>query len=117
MAAVNQDMRRKLTVILASDVAGYSRLIGEDEEDTVRRFREIAAEFAGFVAQHQGRIFNTAGDAILAEFASAVDATRCAIAIQGSNNARNAAVPAQSGELSFASVSRLAMWWWVTPAI
>ena len=95
VAAVNQDMRRKLTVILASDVAGYSRLIGEDEEDTVRRFREIAAEFAGFVQQHQGRIFNTAGDAILAEFASAVDATRCAIAIQCSNNARNAAVPGE----------------------
>ena len=95
VAAASQDLRRKLTVILASDVAGYSRLVGEDEEDTVRRFREIAAEFAGFVQQHQGRIFNTAGDAILAEFASAVDATRCAIAIQGTNNARNAEVPAQ----------------------
>ncbi len=86
-------MRRKLTVILASDVAGYSRLVGTDEEDTVRRFREAAAAFAGLVAEHQGRIFNTAGDAILAEFASAVDATRCAIAIQDANNARNAAVP------------------------
>lgn len=86
-------MRRKLTVILASDVAGYSRLVGADEEDTVRRFRQAAAEFAGLVQQHQGRIFNTAGDAILAEFASAVDATRCAIAIQDSNNARNAVVP------------------------
>ncbi len=95
VAAAKQDMRRKLTVILASDVAGYSRLVGEDEEDTVRRFREIAAEFAGFVQQHQGRIFNTAGDAILAEFASAVDATRCAIAFQASNNARHAAVPPQ----------------------
>jgi class 3 adenylate cyclase len=86
-------MRRKLTVILASDVAGYSRLVGADEEDTVRRFRQAAAEFAGIVQQHQGRVFNTAGDAILAEFASAVDATRCAIAIQDANNARNAAVP------------------------
>ena len=95
VAAANQDMRRKLTVILASDVAGYSRLVGENEEDTVRRFREIAAEFAGFVQKHQGRIFNTAGDAILAEFASAVDATRCAIAFQVSNNARQAAVPPQ----------------------
>jgi adenylate cyclase len=85
-------MRRKLTVILASDVAGYSRLVGADEEDTVRRFREAAAEFAILVEQHQGRIFNTAGDAILAEFASAVDATRCAIAIQHANNARSAAV-------------------------
>ncbi len=95
VAAATQDMRRKLTVILASDVAGYSRLVGEDEEDTVRRFREAAAEFAGLVERHQGRIFNTAGDAILAEFASAVDATRCAIAIQDGNNTRNAVVPPQ----------------------
>ena len=93
VAAANPDMRRKLTVILASDVAGYSRLIGADEEDTVRRFREAAAAFADRVRKHQGRIFNTAGDAILAEFASAVDALRCAIAIQDANNARNAAVP------------------------
>lgn len=92
MAAADQDMRRKLTVILASDVAGYSRLVGADEEDTVRRFRAVAAEFSDLVLQHQGRIFNTAGDAILAEFASAVDATRCAIAIQDANNARNAVV-------------------------
>ena len=93
VAAASQDMRRKLTVILASDVAGYSRLISADEEDTVRRFREAAAAFADLVQQHRGRIFNTAGDAILAEFASAVDATRCAIAIQDANNARNAVVP------------------------
>lgn len=92
VAAADRDMRRKLTVILASDVAGYSRLVGADEEDAVRRFRAAAAEFSDFVQQHQGRIFNTAGDAILAEFASAVDATRCALAIQGANNARNAAV-------------------------
>ena len=92
MAAADQDMRRKLTVILASDVAGYSRLVGADEEDAVRRFRAAAAEFSGLVQRHQGRIFNTAGDAILAEFASAVDATRCAIAIQDANNMRNAAV-------------------------
>jgi len=93
VAAASEDLRRKLTVILASDVAGYSRLVGADEEGTVRRFRAAAAAFAGLVQQYQGRIFNTAGDAILAEFASAVDATRCAIAIQDANNARNAAVP------------------------
>jgi class 3 adenylate cyclase len=68
----NQTMRRKLTVILASDVAGYSRLVAVDEENTVRRFREAAVEFAELVKRHGGRIFNTAGDAILAEFASAV---------------------------------------------
>lgn len=95
MAATSQDLRRKLTVILASDVAGYSRLVGADEEDTVRRFRVAAAEFASLVQQHQGRVFNTAGDAILAEFASAVDAMRCAIAIQDVNNARNAAIESE----------------------
>jgi class 3 adenylate cyclase len=95
VAAASPDMQRKLTVILASDVAGYSRLVGADEEDTVRRFREAASEFSGLVQAHRGRVFNTAGDAILAEFASAVDATRCAIAIQEANTVRNAAVPVE----------------------
>lgn len=84
-------MRRKLTVILASDVAGYSRLVAADEEDTVHRFSEAARRFSATVAKYQGRVFNTAGDAILAEFDSAVDATRCAIEIQKDNNAQNTA--------------------------
>ncbi|HLH98964.1 MAG TPA: adenylate/guanylate cyclase domain-containing protein [Xanthobacteraceae bacterium] len=84
-------MRRKLAVILASDVAAYSRLVAADEEDTISRFRAAAAAFAESVRHHRGRVFNTAGDAILAEFASAVDATRCAIEIQQANNAANAA--------------------------
>jgi adenylate cyclase len=88
------DMRRKLAVILASDVAGYSRLVATDEEDAVRRFRAAAAAFVERVQKYRGRVFNTAGDAILAVFESAVDATRCAIDIQGANNARNAAVEA-----------------------
>jgi class 3 adenylate cyclase len=86
------DMRRKLAVILASDVAGYSRLIAADEEDTVRRFRQAAAAFGEQVQKYRGRVFNTAGDAILAEFESAVDATRCAIGIQDANNAHNASI-------------------------
>jgi class 3 adenylate cyclase len=86
------DMRRKLAVILAADVAGYSRLIAADEEGTVRRFRQAAAAFGERVQKYRGRVFNTAGDAILAEFESAVDATRCAIDIQDANNAHNAAV-------------------------
>jgi len=85
-------MRRKLAVILASDVAGYSRLVAADEEDTVRRFRAAAALFGERVERHRGRVFNTAGDAILAEFESAVDAARCAVDIQDANNAQNAAV-------------------------
>ncbi len=85
-------MRRKLAVILASDVASYSRLVAADEEDTVRRFRTAAAAFSEHVQKYRGRVFNTAGDAILAEFESAVDASRCALAIQDANNAQNAAI-------------------------
>lgn len=85
-------MRRKLAVILASDVAGYSRLVAADEEDTVRRFRAGATAFFERVQKWRGRVFNTAGDAILAEFESAVDATRCAVDIQEANNAQNAAI-------------------------
>ena len=86
-------MRRTLTVILASDVAGYSRLVAADEEDTVHRFQVAAGAFADLVRQHHGRVFNTAGDAILAKFDSAVDATRCALAIQNANNAVNGELP------------------------
>ena len=78
----DQPMRRRLTAILAADVAGYTRLVAENEEDTLRRFKLAEAVFTRLVAQHHGRIFNTAGDAILAEFPSALDATRCAIDVQ-----------------------------------
>jgi adenylate cyclase len=88
-----QTMRRTLTVILASDVAGYSRLVADNEEDTVHRFQQAAIAFADQVGKHHGRVFNTAGDAILAKFDSAVDATRCAIDIQNANNAENVALP------------------------
>jgi len=98
--ASEPDLRRKLAVILASDVAGYSRLVAADEEDTVRRFRQAAAAFGEQVQKYRGRVFNTAGDAILAEFESAVDATRCAIHIQDANNAYNAGIE-PSGRLLF----------------
>ena len=84
-------MRRRLTVILASDIAGYSRLVAEDEEETVHRFKRAENVFSDLVTKYHGRVFNTVGDAILAEFDSAVDATRCAIDIQDANNAQNAA--------------------------
>jgi class 3 adenylate cyclase len=91
-SAEGRNMRRKLAVILASDVAGNSRLVADDEEDTVRRFRAAASSFFERVQKWRGRVFNTAGDAILVEFESAVDATRCAIDIQDTNNAQNAAI-------------------------
>jgi class 3 adenylate cyclase/lipoprotein NlpI len=86
-------VKRKIAVILAADIAGYSRLIAEDEEETVRRFEGYQAVFGEFVERGGGRIFNTAGDAILAEFQSAVEAVRCAVDVQESLRARNLAYP------------------------
>ena len=71
-------MKRKIAAILAADVAGYSKLVAEDEEETLRRLASYRAVFDDFIARGSGRVFNTAGDAILAEFPSAVEAVRCA---------------------------------------
>lgn len=84
-------MRRKLAVILASDVAGYSRLVSLDEETTIARFAKLKQAMAELIGTFNGRIFNMAGDAVLAEFPSAVDAVRCAIEIQETARARNLA--------------------------
>jgi class 3 adenylate cyclase len=75
-------MKRKITSILAADVVEFSRLVAEDEEDTLARLVSAQAVFGAHVSGHGGRIFNTAGDAILAEFPSAVEAVRAALAIQ-----------------------------------
>lgn len=75
-------MKRTIAAILASDVAGYSRLMAQDEEDTLRRLAAAKAVFRQHVAAFRGRVFNTAGDAILAEFPSGVEALRAGIAIQ-----------------------------------
>lgn len=84
-----QNLERKLATILSADVAGYSRLMAEDEERTLRIFRGHKEVFEALVAMHKGRIFNTAGDAILAEFGSAVEAVRCATEIQAALQTRN----------------------------
>src|SRR5262245_12708007 len=74
---------RRLAAILAGDVAGYSRLMGADEEGTLSRLNAHRREFLGpKVAEHRGRIVKRTGDGVLIEFASAVDAARCAIEIQ-----------------------------------
>jgi class 3 adenylate cyclase len=84
---------RRLTTILAADVAGYSRLMGADEEGTMRRLRALRAELIDPAIQTgRGRIFKTTGDGILVEFASVVDAVRCAIEVQHGMDARNADV-------------------------
>src|SRR5215472_19000371 len=77
-------MKRKIAAIFAADIAGYSRLVAEDEEETLRRLASYRAVIDDFIAKASGRIFNTAGDAVLAEFPSAVEAVRCAIDIQES---------------------------------
>jgi adenylate cyclase len=86
-------MKRKIAAIFAADIAGYSRLVAEDEEETLRRLASYRLVTDDFIARGGGRIFNTAGDAVLAEFPSAVEAVRCAIDIQESLRTRNMAYP------------------------
>ena len=86
-------LERKLATILSADVAEYSRLMAEDEEQTLRTFRAHKQVFESLIAMHRGRIFNTAGDAILAEFGSAVEAVRCATEIQAALRTRNDQLP------------------------
>jgi len=93
-------MKRKIAAIFAADVAGYSKLVAEDEEETLRRLASYRAVMDDFIARAGGRIFNTAGDAVLAEFSSAVEAVRCAIDIQESLRTRNLAYPS-SRQMSF----------------
>ena len=82
-------LERKLATILSADVAAYSRLMAEEEEHTLHVFRGHKEVFEQLVALHRGRVFNTAGDAILAEFGSAVEAVRCATEIQAALRTRN----------------------------
>jgi class 3 adenylate cyclase len=82
-------LERKLATILSADIAAYSRLMAEDEERTLQTFRGHKEVFEKLVELHRGRVFNTAGDAILAEFSSAVEAVRCATEIQATLRTRN----------------------------
>jgi adenylate cyclase len=87
-------MQRRLTAILAADIAGYSRLMGADEEGTLARLKELRRGLIDpSVDEHQGRIVKTTGDGRLAEFTSVVEALGCAVAIQRGMLAGNADVP------------------------
>lgn len=86
-------LERKLATILSADVAAYSRLMAEDEEGTLRTFRGHKEVFEKLVQLHRGRVFNSAGDAILAEFGSAVEAVRSATEIQAALRTRNDQLP------------------------
>ena len=85
-----QRENRRLAAIVAADIAGYSLLIGRDEEGTLRALRAHRQELIDrLIEEHGGRIANTAGDSLLLEFPSAVDAVRCAVAVQAGMAARN----------------------------
>jgi adenylate cyclase len=88
-------VERKLAAILAADVAEYSRLMGLDEVGTLRRLQAYRKILDDLVAVHRGRIFNTAGDSVIADFASAVDAVECAVAVQQAIAQENATRPPQ----------------------
>jgi adenylate cyclase len=91
MAAVS--MERKLAAILSADVIGYSRLMGEDEEGTVRTLMTYRQVMSAFIQQYRGRVVDSPGDNLLAEFASVVDAVQAAVAIQRELRARNVELP------------------------
>jgi adenylate cyclase len=88
---------RRLAAILAADVAGYSRLMGTDEEGTLERLKALRRELLDpKIAEHHGRIVKTTGDGLLVEFASVVDAVRCAVAVQQAMPERSSGVAADS---------------------
>jgi len=88
-----QEVKRKLTAILSADVKGYSRLMGEDEEWTLRTLNTYKEVMRSLIQQYRGRVVNAPGDNVLAEFASVVDAVQCAVEIQQVLRARNALLP------------------------
>jgi len=88
-------MERRLSAILAADIAGYSALMGADEGRTVRDLKGHQAVVLPMVGEFAGRIIDTAGDGILAEFASVINAVKCALAIQTTMAQRNAAIEPQ----------------------
>jgi adenylate cyclase len=86
---------RRLAAILAADVAGYSRLMGADEEGTLERLKALRRELIDpKIAEHNGRIVKTTGDGMLVEFPSVVDAMRCAVEVQQAMPERDTGVGA-----------------------
>ena len=88
-----QESKRKLTAILSADVKGYSRLMSQDEEATVKTLKQNRLTISGLVSEHRGRVVDSPGDNILAEFGSVVDALKCALKIQETLKDKNAELP------------------------
>ncbi|MDP6405454.1 MAG: adenylate/guanylate cyclase domain-containing protein [Alphaproteobacteria bacterium] len=91
MAAEN--VERKLTTVLCADVAGYSRLMDGDEEATLATLSDYREAFKGLIDRHRGNLVNTAGDSVLADFPSVVEAVQCAVEVQQELGGRNADLP------------------------
>ena len=103
-AAMETPAIRRLAAVLAADVAGYSRLMGRNEEGTLKRLMAHRRALVDpKIAEHRGRIVKTTGDGILVEFASVVDAVRCAVEMQRGMAERNSGVPV--GERRSAALS------------
>ena len=88
-----QNVTRKLRAILSADVEGYSRLMGDDEEATVRTITAYREVLTTLIQQHNGMVLDSPGDNLLAEFVSVVDAVQCAVAVQKEISARNTELP------------------------
>src|SRR5512136_230442 len=86
---VTEGFKRKLTAVFSADVVGYSRLMGEDETGTLRTLEIYKGVMSDLIRQHRGRVVDSPGDNVLAEFASVVDAVQCAVAVQKELQARN----------------------------
>jgi adenylate cyclase len=93
-------VERKLAAIFAADIAGYSRLMGADEAGTLARLKARREIMDRLIAAHRGRIFNIAGDSLVADFVSAVDAVQCAVAVQEALAKENAGM-AESEAMRF----------------
>src|SRR5450631_182409 len=90
----SERVERRLAAVLVADIAGYSRLMGTDEEGTLAKLKSFRKSLVDpAISEHRGRIVKTTGDGMLAEFASAVDAARCAIEVQRGMAAQNADIP------------------------
>jgi adenylate cyclase len=87
-------LERRLAAILAADVVGYSRLMGQDEEGTLAALKALRADVIDpKITEHKGRVFKTTGDGVLVEFPSVVNAVACAVEIQRGVQGRNADLP------------------------
>ena len=85
----DEGFKRKLTAILSADAVDYSRLMGKDEEATVRTLNTYREVFTALIEQHNGQVLDFTGDNLLAEFVSVVNAVQCAVAVQKEIKARN----------------------------